>query len=234
MMVHNQEIADNAAFFGKTSFQIKKAELMSKIEKFMDKCEGSIEKGEEDGSFKTQQGKIRYGILQNMLDCYTSLYNTDMQNEGELEKIKWLFNDGKLRSREEIEYNEKLQAAKQYKDREYPADRYDTSAAQNDVETLMFLLTMVVFPAVAGAIGFRSDEIASTKMVFTLILCIPSFLICYVLFQGIGVAVKAWIEKMLWDTARKEGVRPELNTGLVADAVLYGAVVLNIFKKRRK
>lgn len=135
--------------YGKGNLKIKIDLLYNNIIKFREKTISEIEEYQRTGKDISLVYEDSYNGLLNLYECYNELYKHYPKNEAEYEEVNWFFNDGKLRSDEEI--FEHQQFLEQEKARaELPEKLMKINTASDDIFTssicsMFFLLPTILY-----------------------------------------------------------------------------------------
>ena len=228
------ELRDDANLYGSTSFEIRKNDLYGKINKLLTRCEARLEDIELSGRKTTREGKEEYKIVKHMAECYTKLYNSDINNEKDYEDVAWMFNNGNLRTDWEIRNHCDIKEQEKYKEEVYDIAKTAGHILQDDVEDLTNWGAFAIGSTLAATICF--SDFGNMNIEAMGLLFLPALLIGFVVSKAVGLLINIKIEKSLQEKARKAGVKKTIGTPILFDAATLGASLLglrNIFKKKK-
>jgi hypothetical protein len=254
--MNTEELRDDAKFYGETAFEMKRQHLYGQIKKALERCEASIEEMEISGRNTTHDGKQEYRLLKHMSKCYAKLFNEDIKNKKDLEKVEWLFNGGKLRSEEEVDgMAEKMKQEKYYNEVYLPTE-YAMSELQDEVSSLTTWGGIALGLSLAAAFVFLRDDLLMIDSIKEIAECYGSFVwnvydappmltflwmpaipIGLLIAKGIGLIVEAIIEIKLQRMAHKAGVKKQIGASVLAETAMLGAAALGVrgmFKSGKK
>ena len=223
---------------------MKRQHLYGQIKKALERCEASIEEMEISGRNTTHDGKQEYRLLKHMSKCYAKLFNEDIKNKKDLEKVEWLFNGGKLRSEEEVDgMAEKMKQEKYYNEVYLPTE-YAMSELQDEVSSLTTWGGIALGLSLAAAFVFLRDDLLMIDSIKEIAECYGSFVwnvyaipIGLLIAKGIGLIVEAIIEIKLQRMAHKAGVKKRIGASVLAETAMLGAAALGVrgmFKSGKK
>ena len=241
--MNTDELRDNANLYSDTAFEIKKQHLYAQIKKALERCESAIEDLELSGNNKTFEGKKEYSALKHLLKCYSNLFNSDIDTQKDYDEVEWMFNGGRLRTKEEI--NKLIEAKEQekYYNEIYLPKKLALSKLQDDVSNLTTWGGVALGLSIVGwfifwrdSSGFFVWNINDASATYSL-LWIFTIPVGMLISKGIGLIIDAIIEAKLQKMAKKAGDKKHISTSLLADAAMLGVAGLNIrniFKKGKK
>lgn len=222
--------------YGKGNLKIKTDLLYNNIIKFREKTISEIEEYQRTGKDISLVYEDSYNGLLNLYECYNELYKHYPKNEAEYEEVNWFFNDGKLRSDEEIrEHQEFLEQEKVRA--ELPSELMKINSASDDVFTssicsMFFLLPIIIlslafFPASEGTIWKYNN--------------VGDFLMAYAFFYLFGIIVMYAIVMIIAHESEidfhykrvalhnRAGVKPPVDKKLIASSISLGLSLAGTF-----
>lgn len=227
------ELRDDAKLYSNTAFEIKKNDLYGKIKRLLERCEARLEDIELSGRKKTRDGREEYKIVKHMAECYTKLYNTEINNEKDYEEVLWLFNGGNLRSDWEIKNHCDAKEQEKYREEVYEIAAHAGRILQNDVEELTNWGAVAIGTTISAAICF--SEFGNMNIEPMFLIFMPAIIIGFIVAKAVGLIAHIKIEKGLQEKARKAGVKKFIGTPILFDAATLGVSIFglrNIFKKK--
>lgn len=166
--------------------QPRAREIQAKIEKDKKQLEDNI------------QGMIYMGIntpnsqivkdMKKDIEAYNALLNLPVENDRQVDNLEWLYNDGSLRTEEELQ-NFLAQAKKsKTHERKKSEDVINNQEERAEIwKTLPLRLAILMTPILPLLSVGGSGESITGASIFFIILCMPSFIVNLIIFYVVYI-----------------------------------------------
>lgn len=232
-MKNLKKLDSGKADFTSATFQAQNQTLFSKIKKFVDKQYEVVEKMKEDSYYTSNlHGLKMKKNAENLLKCYEQLFHFEPRNKEQLNQLKWLFNDGMLRTDEEIADREVELEERDYANGKYYVDCFRERGRSANFTDITLRLVFILFPIIPFICAFSlwtDFGFEEFSMSYTLF-CIPSFLIHFAIWGGLSSLDSAVSDSRLATYAAKAGKKAKFPIQSVASFASYAIFLKSLGK----
>lgn len=215
---------------------VKKQVLLSKIQKCRDKEYEEILSMQQKGFDIMDSTKDSYNDVVNLYTCYDKLCLQPIENESDLNKLEWLFNDGKLRSNKELEEYEEYEEKESYgNSTEFYDTIYDVLDLDETFSKRLMYLVFVCTPIIPFFIQITGSSVRlmanqSTYIIFNLY-CLVSFIIHVGVFSGVKTVINIILDRVMSKEFKKTNKKKPFPINTAISAASYAIFMASLFKK---
>ena len=218
---------------------IQKQALLSKIHKFKEKEYEEILSMQQKGFDIMESTKDSYNDIVNLYSCYDKLSLQPIEDEEDLKKVEWLFNEGKLRSNKELEEFEENEQREQYgSSKEFSDFIFETFELDETFGKRLWYLTFIFTPVIPFCLCFlheSSDSFTNevTYLSFNLA-CLLSFAVHFGVFMGLKNIISIILDRVVAREYKKTNLKKPFPINTAISAASYAIFMASLFKKPKK
>lgn len=213
--------------YEESNFSIRYTAFKNRLEKFIDAGEEKIRKMEIDGWNHSTAYKSRYAAFCRVVDCYIDLYNREPKNDAELDDIIWLFNDGSLRTRTELDAKQKELEQREYREKKLNRKLWTIEDFSDSRRKMVRCLRIALALLLALGLWKLASSFWDGILIWPFLLALPvTWLGSYLLTGLITLAGDANDERDRYEAKTKAGSKYKPNAQSIVDAASYGAALL--------
>lgn len=175
--------------YEESNFSIRYTAFKISLEKYINAGKEKLRKMEDRGWNRSQLHMKDYIAFSHVIDCYIDLYNREPKNDSELDDIVWLFNDGRLRTKAEMDAKQKEIERREYKEKELNeglCTKSDFSDIRRKMVRCLRVALALILSLGVWKLGF---SIIDGILMWPFLLTLPvTWLVSYLLTRPITIA----------------------------------------------